>query len=83
MNPAIMYAKNTAESAKKTLSAFLNVPRSTKYEMTKPVMGTVTYRETPNNCPAAATPANSAVIVPKFAKINETALNEPARAPYF
>ena len=68
---------------KKTLSAFLKVPRSTSAEIKIPVMGTVMYREIPKSCPAAATPANSAVIVPRFARMRATALKLPARAPYF
>ena len=74
---------NTADRTKKTRSAFLKVPLSTKNEIKRPVIGTVMYREIPKSCPAAATPANSAVMVPRFANINAIALKLPALAPYF
>ena len=54
-----------------------------KNETTAPASGTVMYLETPNRFPAAAIPANSAVIVPIFANTNANALNIPERAPYF
>jgi hypothetical protein len=41
------------------------------------------YFDTPNRLPAAAMPANSAVIVPIFASTNAHALSIPERAPYF
>ncbi len=83
IKPAIIYEINTAESAKKTFSTFAKEPRSTRKETTKAPAGTVTKREIPNNSPATAIPANSAVSVPKLAMINALALKVPERAPYF
>ena len=68
---------------KNTFSTRAKLPRSTKNETTKPAKGTVMYFEIPKRFPAAAIPANSAVIVPIFAITNASALNIPDRAPYF
>ena len=55
----------------------------TKNETNTAANGTVKYLEIPNSPPAAAIPANSAVIVPIFANTKAPALNIPERAPYF
>ncbi|CAB4956458.1 unannotated protein [freshwater metagenome] len=81
--PAIMYAINPAEITKNTFSTVENELRNTKNETAKAATGTEIYLLKPNNCPAAAIPANSAVMVPIFANINAPALNVPDLAPYF
>ena len=49
----------------------------------KTLPGDWTLAVIPNKFPAAAMPANSAVIVPTFASTKASALNIPDRAPYF
>ena len=74
---------NPAETIKKTFSTVENELRNTRNETAKAATGTEIYLLRPNNCPAAAMPANSAVMVPIFAKINAPALKVPDLAPYF
>ena len=72
-----------AEIIKKTFSIVENELRNTKNETAIAATGTEIYLLNPKSCPAAAMPANSAVIVPTFASTKAPALKVPDLAPYF
>ncbi|CAB4531267.1 unannotated protein [freshwater metagenome] len=74
---------NTPEIRKNIFSTLEKEFRSTRNETSSAAIGTETYLLTPKSWPAAAIPANSAVMVPMFARISAPALKVPDLAPYF
>ena len=76
-----MYAMKTALSASNTCSTTLKLPRTTRVETNSAARGTLMYRLIPASSVAAATPANSAQVVPIFATSSRIAALIAAAPP--
>jgi len=57
------------------------LPSTTRAETATAAMGTLRHRETPNSSNPAATPANSAHVVPTLATTSALMASDPVRTP--
>ena len=76
------YVMNTAESSSSTCSMRWKLPRRTTNPTSTAAAGTERYRLIPASSRPAATPANSAQVVPRFATTSVATAAAAARVPY-